>query len=53
MEAMAPAVKSGHLSGDGVYTKRCHALLEQITGAAKVMLTTSCTHALEMTALLC
>ena len=52
MEAMALAVQSGHLSGDGVYTKGCHARLEQITGAAKVMLTTSCTHALEMTALL-
>jgi dTDP-4-amino-4,6-dideoxygalactose transaminase len=52
MEAMTHAIQSGHLSGDGVYTKRCHALLEQITGAAKVMLTTSCTHALEMTALL-
>ena len=52
MEAMSQAIQSGHLSGDGVYTKRCHALLEEITGAAKVMLTTSCTHALEMTALL-
>jgi dTDP-4-amino-4,6-dideoxygalactose transaminase len=52
MEAMALAVQSGHLSGDGIYTKRCHTLLEQITGAAKVMLTTSCTHALEMSALL-
>ena len=36
MEAMSLAVQSGHLSGDGVYTKRCHAMLEQITGAAKV-----------------
>ena len=52
LEAMSQAVQSGHLSGDGAYTKRCHTLLEEITGAEKVLLTTSCTHALEMTALL-
>ena len=43
---------SGAISGDGAFTKRCHALLEQITGARKALLTTSCTHALEMAALL-
>lgn len=42
----------GHLAGDGAYTRRCSALLEQILGAPKVLLTTSCTHALEMSALL-
>ncbi|GIL08928.1 MAG: dTDP-4-amino-4,6-dideoxygalactose transaminase [Chloroflexota bacterium] len=41
-----------HASGDGPFTKRCHALLEQIIGAPRVLLTTSCTHALEMAALL-
>lgn len=41
-----------HLSGDGPFTKRCHALLEAMTGANKALLTTSCTHALEMAALL-
>ena len=46
------ALASGHLSGDGAFTARCHAMLEAITGAAKVLLTTSCTHALEMAALL-
>ncbi len=46
------ALASGHLSGDGPFTRRCHTLLEALTGAPKVLLTTSCTHALEMAALL-
>ncbi|MGE3858346.1 MAG: dTDP-4-amino-4,6-dideoxygalactose transaminase, partial [Dehalococcoidia bacterium] len=45
-------MRSGHLAGDGPFTARCHALLERITGAHKALLTTSCTHALEMAALL-
>jgi len=49
---MADAVRSGHASGDGPYTKKCHALLEQLLGVPKVLLTTSCTHALDMAALL-
>jgi dTDP-4-amino-4,6-dideoxygalactose transaminase len=43
---------SGHLSGDGPMTRRCQALLEEILGVTRVLLTTSCTHALEMAALL-
>ena len=46
------AIGDGHISGDGVFTKRCHALLEELLGAPRVLLTTSCTHALEMAALL-
>jgi dTDP-4-amino-4,6-dideoxygalactose transaminase len=41
-----------HISGDGVFTKRCHKLLENTLGVPKALLTTSCTHALEMAALL-
>jgi dTDP-4-amino-4,6-dideoxygalactose transaminase len=41
-----------HLSGDGAFTKRANALLEAGLGIPKALLTTSCTHALEMTALL-
>ncbi|MCY7348731.1 MAG: dTDP-4-amino-4,6-dideoxygalactose transaminase [Pyrinomonadaceae bacterium] len=42
-----------HLAGDGPFTKKCEAMLEKILdGTEKVFLTTSCTHALEMTALL-
>ena len=46
------AIKIGHASGDGPYTKRCHAYLEEALGVPKILLTTSCTHALEMSALL-
>lgn len=46
------AVNNGHISGDGIFTKKCRALLEKIHQASAVFLTTSCTHALEMAALL-
>jgi dTDP-4-amino-4,6-dideoxygalactose transaminase len=49
---IAEAIQRGHISGDGHFTKACHALLEQALGAHKVLLTTSCTHALEMSAFL-
>jgi dTDP-4-amino-4,6-dideoxygalactose transaminase len=52
IEYLADAVGRGHLSGDGFYTRRCHELLEEILGVPRVLLTTSCTHALEMAALL-
>ena len=51
-EYIAAAIASGHISGDGAFTKRCHQYLETELGVAKAFLTTSCTHALEMTALL-
>lgn len=50
---IAQSVMSGHIAGDGPFTKRCHSLLESILGKGKVLLTTSCTAALEMSALLC
>src|SRR5437870_1592943 len=46
------ALEIGHISGDGRFTKKCHELLEKELGVAKVLITTSCTHALEMAALL-
>ncbi len=46
------AIDNMHISGDGLFTKKCHALLEQTLGVPKALLTTSCTHALEMAALL-
>jgi len=49
---IAEAHANGHLSGDGPFTRRCHAWLEATTGARKALLTHSCTAALEMTALL-
>lgn len=48
---IADAILRGQASGDGAYTKKCQAFLEQTLGA-KVFLTTSCTDALEMAALL-
>ena len=50
---MYQAVNLGKLSGNGEYTKRCQAFLEQRYGFKKCLLTTSCTDALEMCALLC
>ena len=45
-------LEKGHLSGDGVFTKKCNALLEKLFEVPKVLITTSCTHALELSALL-
>jgi dTDP-4-amino-4,6-dideoxygalactose transaminase len=52
LEYVAQAAASGHLDGDGPFTKKCEALLQRHTGAGRALLTTSCTHALEMAALL-
>ena len=52
LEHVTQASKTGHLSGDGVYTKIATEELKRLTGARGVLLTTSCTHALEMAALL-
>jgi len=49
---ISQAHHNGQLAGDGVFTKRCHAWLEQQTGCVKALLTHSCTAALEMSALL-
>lgn len=46
------AIKLRKICGDGTYTKLCDKWLEEKSGAKKVLLTTSCTHALEMAALL-
>lgn len=52
LEYIADVIQTGHASGDGAYTKKCQLLLEQALGVPRVLLTTSCTHALEMAALL-
>jgi TDP-4-keto-6-deoxy-D-glucose transaminase len=46
------AIATPKFSGDGKFTAHCHRLLEESLGVAKAFLTTSCTHALEMAALL-
>ncbi len=52
LEYVAKAIKSGHLSGDGVFTEKCEAWLENHIGCKKALLTHSCTAALEMAAIL-
>ncbi len=53
LEYIVEAVRAGHLAGDGAFTRRCQQWLEERCGARKVLLTHSCTAALEMAALLC
>ncbi len=47
------AVKSGKISGDGLFTKKCQNYFQEKYSFLKVLLTTSCTDALEMAAILC
>jgi dTDP-4-amino-4,6-dideoxygalactose transaminase len=51
-EYITKAISLGHISGDGYFTKQCSELLEKELSVNRVLLTTSCTHALEMAALL-
>jgi len=52
LEYISDAITRGHLSGDGHYSRACHSVLEEILPGSRVLLTTSCTHALELAALL-
>ena len=52
MAYVGQALRSGHVAGDGPFTRLCEEILAGETGAARVLLTPSCTHALEMAALL-
>src|SRR5919202_910916 len=49
---IAETIANGHVSGDGLFTRKCHAFFEQVLGVSTALLTTSCTHALEMATLL-
>ena len=49
---ISESIKSGKISGDGMFTKKCHRFFEEEMGFEKVLLTTSCTDALEMAAIL-
>jgi len=53
LEYIQQAVASGKISGDGIFSKRCQVYFEQRFGFAKTLLTTSCTDAWEMAAILC
>ena len=52
LDYIRDAIQRAHLCGDGYYTKKCHELLAERTGAGKVLLVHSGTAALEMAALL-
>jgi len=52
LEYIQQAISSSHISGDGIFTNKCNSLLEKEMGVKKSLLTTSCTHALEMSAIL-
>ena len=52
-EYMAKAIRNHKFSGDGEFTKLCNAWIMEKTGVPGALLTTSCTHATEMAALLC
>lgn len=52
LQYMEEAIKNRKICGDGMFTKKCSAWMEEKTGTAKALLTTSCTHAIEMSAIL-
>ncbi|MEN6520908.1 MAG: hypothetical protein ABFD46_07135 [Armatimonadota bacterium] len=43
---IAQSIQDGHISGDGLFTKKCNEALRKILGTKRLLLTTSCTHAL-------
>ena len=51
IEYVMQAVQNQKICGDGSFTKKCSEWIENQTGTKKCLLTTSCTHALEMSAL--
>lgn len=52
VEYIKEAIRAQKICGDGQFTKKCNTWIEKKTGTAKALLTTSCTHATEMAALL-
>lgn len=53
MSYLSKILETGKFCGDGFFTKKCHEWLEKNTKTRKALLTTSCTHALEMSAMVC
>lgn len=52
IELLGESISAGHISGNGPFTKRAEEQITKILGNDRTLLTTSCTHALEMSALL-
>ena len=52
LDNIKKAIQNNRIAGDGIFTEKCNAFIEKSLNVQKSMLTTSCTHALDMTALL-
>lgn len=52
LEFIFQTITHGQIAGDQIFSKKCHGLLEEVVGARRALVTTSCTHALEMAAIL-
>ena len=52
LEHILQTITAGQIAGDQSFSKKCHAMLEDLLGVRKALVTTSCTHALEMSAML-
>ena len=52
LKYISRALEDGHISGNGDFTKKCQGVIEKELAVHRALLTTSCTHALEMAALL-
>ncbi|ATC64726.1 dTDP-4-amino-4,6-dideoxygalactose transaminase [Nibricoccus aquaticus] len=52
LEYINLTLEAGQIAGDQLFSKKCHKLLEDVLGTKRALVTTSCTHALEMTAIL-
>jgi len=52
LEYIFQTISEGQIAGDQIFSKKCHTLLEDVIGIRKALVTTSCTHALEMAAIL-
>jgi dTDP-4-amino-4,6-dideoxygalactose transaminase len=52
LEFIFQTISNGQIAGDQIFSKKCHALLEEVVGVRRALVTTSCTPALEMAAIL-
>jgi len=52
LEFIFQTISNGQIAGDQTFSKKCHGLLEEVVGVRRALVTTSCTHALEMAAIL-
>jgi dTDP-4-amino-4,6-dideoxygalactose transaminase len=52
LEFIFQTISNGQIAGDQTFSKKCHGLLEEVVGVQRALVTTSCTHALEMAAIL-